>query len=185
MRSSLYESPSEIKLADYRERYRLLSGIGAVRSSSVELALGRGLVWAYSACCDLGAEIVLGANGSAGYASQDIDLADVREGIGDGALKEFFGGSAERSARGEIIIEGLKGGEKSGGIFIPNAGRRIVPGVIPFRERERPIYEVAHVRENLAGGAHSGSCLECREAGRGAADSLAAAIRQCRDRVAQ
>ena len=43
----------------------------------VEFVLGRGLVGAYLACGYLGAEVIFGADGGAGYASECVDLAYV------------------------------------------------------------------------------------------------------------
>src|ERR1700678_3500676 len=66
-----------------------------------------GLVFAYAAFRNFCNYHVLTSDGYAGDAPEDCDLADVGEGVGDGALQQFLGAKLEGRVGGEIVIEGF------------------------------------------------------------------------------
>jgi hypothetical protein len=120
---------------------------------SVEFAAGCGLVEADASGGDVGFEIVFAFDRGAGQAAEHGDLADVREGVGDGALQEAFDGSVEWLGRGQVIVEPFQGGEEAFDFGVPGEWCGVVPGLLPLGDGKRPVKEITQVREDLRGGA--------------------------------
>ena len=121
------------------------------RARLVEFEIGLGLVWAQAAGGDIGLEIVFTLDGSACHAAEHGELADVVEGVGDGTLKEFFGGGVEGFGTGEIVVELLEGSEKAVDFVLPAQGVGIVPCGLALGHGERPIEQITEVSEDLRG----------------------------------
>lgn len=111
------------------------------------------MVRAYAAGGDFGHGVVFSLDGEAGEAAEHRQLADVSQRIGDGALEEFFYGGVERLFGGKVVIEGFKGGEEAVHFPVPFEGLGVVPGFCAAGNGKRPVVEVAHVGEDLSGGA--------------------------------
>ncbi len=73
----------------------------------VKFAARGGLVLADLAAANFRFVVVLALHGRAGDTPQHGELADVREGIGDGALEKFFGCFVQRLAAGQKIVKRL------------------------------------------------------------------------------
>src|SRR5262245_20179166 len=123
--------------------------IGLLTRSSIKLTLGCFLNRADAASFNLRARVVLAFDGSAGNPPQHRQLAHVRERIGDRPLKETFAGCIERAIGSKIVIETLQSCMKSLDFLIPWQRFSVVPGLVAFRNRQRPIKQVAYVGENL------------------------------------
>ena len=151
----------------------------------LKFAAGRWLVFAYTAFGDFGYDQVLAADGDAGDASEHGDLADVGQGVGDGALEDFLGGELDGGVGGEEVVKRFQGGEEAGLAFVPGEDRGFLPFGRTLRLRERPIEKIAEVGEKFRGGAAGVGGAETREFFGGAAHGLAAAIGHRGERVAQ
>ncbi len=93
-----------------------------------------------------------------------------------GPWKSFSGACGEGLVRGKTPVEGFERGEESRHAGVPREGRGSVPDVFAVGQRDRPIEEIAHVSENLAGRAGAfGGAERCEFGGR-AAHGLSAAI---------
>src|SRR4051794_41162381 len=140
---------------------------------------------------DIGREVVLAAHRNAGKAAHDGKLPDVRQRIGHGSLKEAFRFGTERRVPGEKSVEPRERVEESCDICGPRLRSRFAPGVLAARERDRPVEQIADVRENLAGAAAALRILpavaraERRELRRNVAEDLTGPIRQRCDGVPQ
>ena len=156
-----------------------------VKFRLIEFAAGRGLLRADAAGDDIRLRVIFAANWRAGEAPEQRQLADVRQRIGDRALKEFFRRAGERGIGGEIIIESLYGGEETPGAFVPSEWGGIVPVLFAVGLAERPVEQISQVREDLAADARGVAGAKFREAWRSALQYLAAAIGERRDAVAQ
>jgi hypothetical protein len=156
-----------------------------VKFRLVEFAAGWGLLRAYAASDDFRLRVIFAANGSASEAAEDCELAHVRERICNRALKEFFRRAGERGIGGEIIVERFYGSEKALGAFVPGKRRGIVPVLLAVGLAERPIEQIAQMREDLATGARGISGAVFRETWRSALQHFAAAIGERGDGVAQ
>ena len=123
------------------------------RMALIEFAAGCGLAKADAAGGDVGFEIIFALDWGAGQAAEHGELANVREGVGNGALQEAFDGSVERLGGGQIIVEFFQGGEEAIDFGVPGEWRGVVPGLLALGDGKRPVEKVAHVREDLRGGA--------------------------------
>src|SRR5262249_62252332 len=85
----------------------------SVSFRSIELAARRGLLGAYSTRDDVGARVVLAFHLRAREAAKHRELADVRQRIGDRALKDLLGRRGEWRVRREIVVEPLDRGKKT------------------------------------------------------------------------
>src|SRR6516225_8927912 len=140
-------------LSNRRSRTRA-TRLGAKESRTVlhtllEFAAGNGLVETYAARGDVGFEIIFAENGRTGQAAQHGDLPDMIERVRDGALKKTFSRTVERLRRSEVIVELLERGEKAIDLGVPRQRRGLVPSLFALRDRERPVKEIAQMRENL------------------------------------
>src|SRR5436305_2045460 len=151
----------------------------------IELRPRDRLLSADASCGDIGAGVVLRANGSAGEATQHRELARVRERVGNGALKEPFEGCPEWRIAGEIVVERLERAEEAGAIRVPRLAGRVAPALLSLGHRERPLEQIAHVRENLRGSATARAHTERPERRRRVAERLARAIGKGRHSMAK
>src|SRR5438270_965597 len=102
----------------------------------------------------------------------------MRQRVGDRALKELLGRHSEQRVAREIIIERFERAEESGAVRLPFLAGRVDPALVPFCHRERPIEQIAQVRENLRGGATPLAHRERREVRWRVAQWLSRAIRE-------
>ncbi len=68
---------------------------------------------------NLGDEIVFAANVSARHAAEQRKLADVDEGVGNGALEELFRGFAQGKIRSQVVVKCLQGSEEARRVLMP------------------------------------------------------------------
>lgn len=94
---------------------------------------------------------IFSSRGAAGEAAEHGQLADVGEGVGDGALEEALDGGVERSVGGQVGIEGLEGGEEALLLLRPGERLGVVPGLRAYGDGKRPVKKVAHVGQDLGG----------------------------------
>src|SRR5215831_9013425 len=85
-----------------------MTGQRGARNALVELLLRRRLVRTNAARHDLGAIVVLTANGTAGHPPQHVDLSGMSQGVGNRALEKLLRRGAERKIGSQIVIEGPK-----------------------------------------------------------------------------
>jgi hypothetical protein len=71
----------------------------------VELAARSGLIGAQTACGDFGLVVVFASDGAIREAAKQGQLADVAQGVGDGALEKLLGARVEGFVRGKVIVE--------------------------------------------------------------------------------
>ena len=95
----------------------------------LEFTLWGSLVLTNAARSDICLEVVFARDGRAVESAQHGDLADVSEGVGDGALEELFRGGVERLAGVEIVVKITESLEEA--IYFLSPGQRlgIVPGL--------------------------------------------------------
>ena len=105
---------------------------------------------------DVGAEVVLPTDRGTDHAPQHGNLPNVRQGVGDWPLEELLGRSGERLARGHVGVEGFEAREKAPNALIPRDRHGVVPFLGAPGNCERPLEQVAEMRQDLAGSA-SGS----------------------------
>src|SRR5438132_11469152 len=77
--------------------------------------------------CDVGLHVYLRAHRRIVLSSQDGDLTDVRQGVGNRALKQLLRRDRERCVGGQITVERQQGGMKSINLLAPRAGLRRRP----------------------------------------------------------
>src|SRR5207245_9357404 len=152
---------------------------------SFEFTLGSGLLRADASGGNVGFEVVFTVDGRARKAPEHGDLPDVIQRVGDGRLEQPFGGSVERLGRGEILIELFNRGKEALYFRVPGKRCRVVPGLIASRDRERPVKEIPHVREDLRGSARLVPDMEAGEMLGSAAQCFATAVRNGGKGVAQ
>src|ERR1019366_2261952 len=112
------------------------------------------LLGADAAHGDIGLEIVFAADRGSGQSAQDGDLPDVSERVGNGTLKELRRLIRERLAGSKVIVKYLERGKEAVDALVPRERRRIVPRGLALGHRQRPVQQVAHVREDLSRSAH-------------------------------
>jgi hypothetical protein len=152
---------------------------------SFEFAARGGLFGADAAGDDVGFEVVFAENGRAGETAEHGDLADVSERVGDGSLKEAFGGAVKRFGGGEIVVEFFYGGIEAVDFRVPGKGRGVMPRLLTFRGGESPIKEVAHVGEDLRGSARFVADVETGEVLGRATKGFAGAVGDSGETVAE
>src|SRR5262249_30874268 len=128
---------------------------------SSELPFGRRLIRRDPPRLDVRHKIVLALDGCTGGAAHDRELADVRERVGDGSLKEVLFRAVTQSRRGlprtgEQRVEFGRGSEKALHVGVPRLDGRVVPRLLAFGDRRRPVHQIANVREDLSGAAATG-----------------------------
>jgi hypothetical protein len=162
-----------------------LSRKWAKSSELIEFAARGRLFCAYAAGDNLRLEKVFTFDGASSEATEHGNLANVGERISNGALEQTFGGTMQGLWRGEVVVELFECGKEAGDFGIPRERLRITPGGIAPSHRESPIKKIAHVSDNIGGGARAIAKSEGGEGLRRAAESLAAAISDCGYRVAK
>ena len=75
----------------------------------------------------------------------------MRQRVGDGALKDPLGRCRQRRVGREEIVEPLQRREEALDFAIPLERRRLIPGFGAFGLRQRPVEQVADMREDLPG----------------------------------
>src|SRR6476660_835489 len=93
----------------------------------VEFTLCGSLLLTNAARSDICLEVVFARDGRAVESAQHGDVADVREGVGDGALEELFRGGVERLAGAEIVVKITEGLEEA--LYFLSPGQRL--GIVP------------------------------------------------------
>src|SRR5580765_9117593 len=89
------------------------------QTDSVEFAFGFFLIRPKVAGFDFGARVVLALHRLAGYAAKHGDLTDVREGVGNRALKHSLARSGQLGIRSEVIIECLQSCMEASYFIVP------------------------------------------------------------------
>src|SRR5262245_1668584 len=117
-------------------------------SPLVELLLRRRLVRADAAGGDVGHVIVLAAHGGAGESTQESDLADMPDRVGDRALKELLLRTGDRLGRSEPLVETRERGVKARGLVFPGKRLRALPDLLAARMRQRPVEQIPDVRQD-------------------------------------
>src|SRR5689334_9463097 len=154
-------------------------------SELVELEAWFRLLCTHTTPRNLGARIVLPTHGRTGDPPQHRDLTRVRERVSDRTLKESLEGHAECRLAGEIVVERGKRAEEARTVLAPRLHGRVLPPLGALRHRERPIEEVAHVREDLRRCTAPRTDAESGKFRRRIAKRLSGAIRERRQRVSQ
>src|SRR6266567_1484626 len=157
----------------------------ALRRGSFEFAVRGGLLEPDAAGGDVRFEIVFTFDRGAGEAAEHGDLADVIEGVGDGALEEAFDGLMERLAGGEIIVELFYGGKEALDFGVPRQWCGVMPGLLALGDGKRPLKEIAHMSENLSGRARLIADVEAGEMIGSAAQCFATAVGDRGDSVTE
>ncbi len=152
---------------------------------SLELALRGRLIEAYDAHLDICNVIVFPLHWRACHASQDRDLTDMRERIGDRALKQFFWRRLQGFIRRQEVVKLFQGGEKSFHSLLPWQRRRVLPFLLAHGDRQGPVEQIADVRENLSRRSQSFTAMKVSEAGGRVANRFSATISERGQRVAQ
>src|SRR5207302_7182178 len=117
--------------------------------SSLKLPARRGLLGPDTARDDLGDEVVFAADGRARQAAARGDLSNMRQRVGDGALEEFFCRRLQRSAGGQVRVEGGERGEEALHSRVPRQRRRVVPHPVSPGHGQCPLEQVAEMRQDL------------------------------------
>src|ERR1044072_9497331 len=117
----------------------------------IKLSLWLHLFRAYSAGFDLRTRIVLTLDGLARQATQHRDLAHMSKCIGNRPLKHTFAARRQFAVRSEILIELRQGRMKTLDLLTPWKWLSVVPGFIPFGDRQGPIQQISNVRQDLNG----------------------------------
>src|SRR5437879_5811078 len=147
-----------------------------VEKGSVELSPGRGLFLPHAPGDDLGPKIVFAAHRSPGKTPEHGDLPDVGQRVGHRSLEQLSGWRSERIGRRQVSVEGGQGGEETLDFAVPRERIGLVKLLLAFRDRQRPVEQVADVGEDAAGRAAPFGGTEIRETGWCAAHRLSAAI---------
>jgi hypothetical protein len=71
--------------------------------------------------------------------------------VGDWSLEELFSGDMPFSPGSEIVFQLRQSGKEALDFLLPRKRRGVVPSLLALRYRERPIEQVADVRQYLAG----------------------------------
>jgi hypothetical protein len=71
------------------------------------------------------------------------------KGVGDRTLEDLARLVAEGIVGREVFVEGTKGGEEPGTVGVPRCRLRVRPRLLTPCLRQRPIHQVAEVRQDL------------------------------------
>ena len=102
-----------------------------------------------------------------------------------GTLEQLLRRNVQRLIRGQVGIEGFERLVETLDSCVPCERRRIVPRRFSLRHRERPVQQIADMRQQLAGRSGFFRSLKFGEVGWRAAHGFCAAIGQRRNGVAQ
>src|SRR5467141_1778760 len=84
-----------------------------------------------------------------------------------------------------MVVELFHGRKETFDFGVPRQGGGDVPGLLALRDREPPVKQITHVREDLRGRARLVSDMEAGEVVRSAAQSFAGAVGDGGDGVAK
>src|SRR5260370_21901176 len=143
---------------------------------SYECGGGSGLCGADAVGGGVNCEIVITKDRTVGQAAEHGDLADVMEGVGDGALEESLGIAVKRFGGGQVVVKIFDGRVETIDLGVPWQRRRVVPGLPALRDGERPVKHIAQMREDLRGRARLVANMEAGEVRRNAAQNFATAV---------
>src|SRR6476661_920561 len=101
----------------------------------------------------VGHVIVLALDWSTGDAAQHRQLPDVGERVRYRSGKKPGPWTRKRLGPGKEFIERTQRAEKALHILVPLARGRVVPGLLSFRQRERPVEQVTNVGDDFRRGA--------------------------------
>ena len=73
----------------------------------------------------------------------------MRQRVGNRALKQSLRLACERRVRREVVVEPLQRVVEAGNLCVPLERRRVVPRLLALRDRQRPVEQIADVREDL------------------------------------
>ena len=152
---------------------------------SIEFSYRSLLFRAHAPGGDMGEKIVFAAHRAAGQAAEHSNLADVRERVGDGPLKQFLGRKSKGFLRRQAPVESPERGKEARDFPLPGLRRRIAPNVFPLGKADRPIEQVADVRQDLTRRARPGRHLELREFFRSAPHGFASTVGERCHRVTE
>ena len=116
---------------------------------SFEFASRRRLLFADSSGDDVCNDVALAANRCAGDASQDGELTDMRQSVGNGSLKELFGRDSHRRFFRKQRVQPLESLEESIDIVGPRARRDRCPVLVTADLATGPVEQIADVGEDL------------------------------------
>src|SRR5687768_1378381 len=92
-------------------------------SGSVKFPARCGLICLDSPGRDVGAEVIFAAHRISEHATEIVDLADMRQRVGDCALEDLSWRVTQRFIRRQIHIEIAHRCEQAGGIVVPGSRR--------------------------------------------------------------
>ncbi len=116
---------------------------------SVKLPNGCELVRAHASGGDVRLMVILSPHRHACQPAQHCYLAHMRERIGDGALKELLRRFVQKIVGSEVSIECFKSSEATLHFRIPCKSSGTMPTLLPLGYRQRPVHQVADMRENI------------------------------------
>src|SRR5271169_3117924 len=120
-----------------------------------ELALRFGLVVAHSPRLDVGHVIVFAFQRSARDAPQDCNLAHVGQSIGNRPLKQLLEWKLHWFLRCQEVVELRKCGKDSLHLQLPRQRLRVLPLLLAHGDRQTPIKQISHMRQDLPRRAHT------------------------------
>src|SRR5262249_30457035 len=128
---------------------RLRFGMSPVTAASVEFETRRRLRRTDAPGCDVGDEVIFAPYRRSGQTSQQRDLPDVGEGVGDRCLEQALRLASNGRAGSEAGVETAQAVEEARHVQFPGPRRRVVPVLPTIGERQRPVQQVADMREYL------------------------------------
>src|SRR5262245_48950130 len=130
----------------------------------IEFALGSRLFGANTSRSDVGAVVVFAFHRRAGQSAEHGELPNVSQGICQRALKQLFRRRGQNFAGREIGVERPERSKKPSHLVVPRQWLGVLPGLLALGDRERPVEEVADVRENPL---RRAGCVPRRKTGKG------------------
>src|SRR5262249_6384147 len=141
-----------------------------------ELYLGLCLLSTHPASHDISLEVVLAFDRATEHTAQQVDLAHVRERVGDRALEELLGGTRQRLTRCQTLVELRQAGMEACDLLVPESWFGRIPRLGAVADRTPPIEQIADMREDLERRAGFVADPIVRESRRRVANGFAAAI---------
>src|SRR5688572_19729614 len=97
---------------------------------------------------DLRLGVIFGVDGLSPQPREHRDLAYMRQRIGDGTLNELLRRAPQSRVAGQQGVKPLERREETRRFISPRQRLGVLPPLVPFRERVRPVEQVAEVGEN-------------------------------------
>src|ERR1019366_4815879 len=149
------DSPAQTAGSPHRNL--TLPAVGSAVGCAVSLSSPRSsgtlipesLVRSHAARLNRRHEIILAAHRAARHPPQHGDLSHVRQRIRHRALKQPLGLGTQWDSAGQTAIECLQPRKESRGIRLPGPRLGIMPRLFSIRYRQRPVEQIANVRQNL------------------------------------